>query len=108
MASAYPVTMHGLNEWHKAMFEKLGWMVLAKSRATPHTDAKIKNYIDGVDSLIASINKKIGETKDADRIADLKVLLANTTILQSHVKKDFGTTGGKKNNKKNNDNNDKK
>lgn len=89
MANAYPVTFNGLHEWYEAMFEKLGWMVLAKSRATPLTDAKVKNYVDGIDALVNSIRKKIGETKDEDCVADLKIMLENTVILQKHAKKDL-------------------
>jgi hypothetical protein len=89
MANAYPATFQGLNDWNKAMFEKLGFMVLMKSRNTPITDAKVKNYVDGVDALVASINLKMSESKDEDRIADLKIMLANAIVLQKHVKKDF-------------------
>ena len=89
MTNAYPATFHGLNDWNKAMFEKLGFMVLMKSRNTPITDAKVKNYVDGVDALVDSIKLKMTESKDEDRIADLKIMLANAIVLQKHVKKDF-------------------
>jgi ABC-type uncharacterized transport system permease subunit len=95
MANAYPATFQGLNDWNKAMFEKLGFMVLMKSRNTPITDAKVKNYVDGVDALVASINLKMSESKDEDRIADLKIMLANAIVLQKHVKKDFGNKRNK-------------
>ena len=36
-------TFHGLNKWYEMEFEKLGWMVLAKSRG--HTD-KITAYMN--------------------------------------------------------------
>jgi len=97
MSNAYPATFHGLNDWNKAMFEKLGFMVLMKSRNTPITEAKVKNYVDGVDALVDSIKLKISESKDEDRIADLKIMLANAIVLQKHVKKDF--SGNKRNNK---------
>ncbi|ABT16877.1 hypothetical protein ATCVNEJV2_894R [Acanthocystis turfacea Chlorella virus NE-JV-2] len=97
MANAYPATFQGLTDWNKAMFEKLGFMVLMKSRNTPLSDAKVKNYVDGVDALVASIRMKISETRDQDCVADLKIMLSNAIVLQKHVKKDFGNKRNNKN-----------
>ena len=97
MANAYPATFQGLTDWNKAMFEKLGFMVLMKSRNTPLSDAKVKNYVDGVDALIASIRTKIAETKDEDCVADLKIMLSNAIVLHKHIKKDFGNKRNNKN-----------
>ncbi|AGE59556.1 hypothetical protein ATCVOR07043_874R [Acanthocystis turfacea Chlorella virus OR0704.3] len=97
MANAYPATFQGLTDWNKAMFEKLGFMVLMKSRSTPLSDAKVKNYVDGVDALVASIRMKISETRDQDCVADLKIMLSNAIVLQKHVKKDFGNKRNNKN-----------
>jgi hypothetical protein len=91
---AYPVTMHGLHEWTKAEFEKLGWMILAQNRGMTK---KVAVYKESLDHLVASISAKMSTTKDADRKADLQVLLDNVSILREHVTKDFPTTGGKKN-----------
>jgi hypothetical protein len=57
----------------------------------------VKNYVDGVDALVASIRMKISETRDEDCIADLKIMLANAIVLQKHVKKDFGNKRNNKN-----------
>ncbi|AGE55797.1 hypothetical protein ATCVMN08101_928R [Acanthocystis turfacea Chlorella virus MN0810.1] len=97
MANAYAATFQGLTDWNTAMFEKLGFMVLMKSRNTPLSDAKVKNYVDGVDALIASIRMKISETRDEDCVTDLKIMLANAIVLQKHVKKDFGNKRNNKN-----------
>ena len=83
---AYPVTMHGLHEWTKAEFEKLGWMILAQNRGMTK---KVELYKESLDHLVASISAKKSTTKDADRIADLQVLLDNVSILREHVTKDF-------------------
>ena len=97
MANAYPATFQGLTDWNTALFEKLGFMVLMKSRNTPLSDAKVKNYVDGVDALIASIRMKISETRDEDCVADLKIMLANALVLQKHVKKDFSNKRNNRN-----------
>jgi len=106
MDGHYPATMHGLNEWTKAEFEKLGWMVLAQKYGNTE---KVKVYVHSVQHLLTSINDKIAETEkmqpaEPGRLADLKVLKGKVEFLMEHVKKDFPEAmkgGNKKTNKKN-------
>ena len=79
-------TFHGLHNWHKAMFEKLGWMVLAKAKGL---DYKIQAYKKTVDHLIQSIEHLMAEYRDADHIHDLNVLHMNAMCLQGFIAKSF-------------------
>lgn len=81
-------TFHGLHQWHQKMFEKLGWVILAKEYG--HIE-KVKCYIDSVNHLEQNIIQKISVTKDKDKIQDLEILLQNVKILQNHINKDFAS-----------------
>ena len=79
-------TFHSLHEWHKAMFEKLGWMLLAREHGYHE---KIFAYKAAIGYLCDSLEHKIKHTREADRKEDLRILLRNTHILMDHVKRDF-------------------
>ena len=79
-------TFHGLHHWHKEMFEKLGWMVLAKAKGM---DYKISVYKKSIDHLIRSIKHVSEEYEDADRKHDLNVLLMQAECLKATVNKMF-------------------
>ena len=49
-------TMLGLHEWYTAMFEKLGWMILAKHKK--YND-KISAYKNSIKHLKAELEQKI-------------------------------------------------
>lgn len=83
----YSATMQGLNAWHKAMFEQLGWMVLAKEKY--HLSDKITTYKNSVDRLKEAIECKMTQVHEIDRKNDLKILLDNVMILKAHIDKDF-------------------
>lgn len=84
----YHVTFHGLQKWYKAMFEKLGWMLLAQRDGRIH---KVNSYKRGVTELLEAIEEKIHCTHDADRIEDLRILHKNSSTLKQHVDVDFKT-----------------
>jgi hypothetical protein len=71
-------TFHGLHHWHTKMFEKLGWMVLAKAKGY---DYKIAAYLKSIEHLVASIEHVISEYHDEDKIHDLRVLHMNAIEL---------------------------
>lgn len=79
-------TFHGLNHWYTHLFEKLGWMILAKSRGM---DDKITLYKTSLSRFKHSIEHKLKHTKDSDRKHDLKVMHHNICVLMEHVDKDF-------------------
>jgi hypothetical protein len=79
-------TIHGLHHWYSECFEKLGWMVLAKSRGM--TD-KIQVYIHSLQRLKMAIEQKINKVNDKDHKDDLKIMHTNISILLEHSKKDF-------------------
>lgn len=72
-------TFHSLHEWTKAMFEKLGWMVLATH---DQNIDKVTNYLKSINKLIESIDNKIKITHEQDNITDLKILKEQAVYLQ--------------------------
>ena len=58
------VTFRGLNKWYISMFEKLGWMVLAKEKGMSY---KLPTYKTSLQKLKCAIEKKIGYINDSDK-----------------------------------------
>jgi predicted ATP-binding protein involved in virulence len=80
-------TFHGINEWYKRMFERLGWMILAHKRGmTDQTTV----YLSTLKRLKMAIEQKIKSTKDSDNKADLKIMWGNVCTLMEHADKDLG------------------
>ena len=75
-------TQAGIDKWHDVMFEKLGWMVLAKGKGL---DYKIVAYKKSLDRLITMINKVSSEYESHNRKHDLNVTLLNIKYLKSYV-----------------------
>jgi archaellum component FlaC len=80
------MTAYGLQKWHNAMFEKLGWMVLAQAKGY---DDKVVQYKNSIDHLIETIKHVMKEYEDHNRKHDLNVLLMNAEVLREHAAKDF-------------------
>jgi hypothetical protein len=80
-------TMHGLNKWYVSMFEKLGWMVLAKNLG--NMEYKINAYKESLNRIEEKIECKIDTIKEMDRKNDLYIMLKNVRILKEHAMKDL-------------------
>ncbi len=78
----HAATMRGLYGWYQAMFEKLGWMVLAKAKGQT---SKIAEYKRGITRLLDSIKHVMSEYEDHNRIHDLNVLHMHTLVLHDFV-----------------------
>jgi hypothetical protein len=74
--------MAALVMWHKAMFEKLGWMLLAKAKGM---NEKIRAYKTGVNDLVKSLEHVMAEYEDHNRKHDLNVMLTQARLLQKNV-----------------------
>ena len=81
---AHEATNCGLAHWMKAKFEKLGWMCLAMDHGN---HLKVKAYLDSIQRLKASLEKKIKEVKDVDRKADIGILHDDVCVLQGAAHK---------------------
>ncbi len=100
-------TFKGLHKWHAAMFEKVGWMILAKNKCHSKEEAKLKLqvYHNSIDKLTEALKKKLEKTKDEDRKGDLEILLKDVCILKEFVEKNLSPSksqegGGKRGSKK--------
>ena len=82
----YTVTYHGLNRWYEAMFEKLGWMVLAKRDGY---SSKVSEYKKGLAHLRDAIAEKAKVMHDEDKKMDLIILHKNVLTLIDHASHDF-------------------
>ena len=79
-------TICSLKDWYKCEFEKLGWMVLAKSKGMTE---KLTSYKHTLKHLEQSIEHKLTHVHDADNRDDLAIMLDNIKILIQHANKDF-------------------
>ena len=80
-------TMYGLITWYEEMFEKIGWMVLAKSKGG--MEDKIVAYKNSLTRLQEKLKCKINEVTNEDNKNDLRIMLVNITILLNHANKVF-------------------
>ena len=81
-----PATYRQINKWYEAMFEKLGWMVLAKAKG--YND-KVNSYKHSLHRLRQAIELKLEQIFEMDKIQDLQILHTNLMILIEHVNRDF-------------------
>jgi len=80
-------TFYGLHKWETSMFEKLGWMVLAKNEGN---NLKIKSYMYSIHYLKSMIMKKMEEVHEKDHKDDLKILYDQACILSRAAIKILG------------------
>ena len=80
------VTLKGINKWFKSVFEKLGYMIIAKSKGMSD---KIQVYINSVHRLKEAIEDKKTKVYDADKVEDLRIMSSHLDILLKHIHKDF-------------------
>lgn len=80
-------TMQGLTRWYVSMFEKLGWMVLAKKLGD--MEHKINAYKESLNRIEEKIECKINTVKELDHKNDLHIMLKNIKILKDHAMMDL-------------------
>jgi hypothetical protein len=84
----HQATYVGLHQWFKTEYEKLGWMVLAKSKGMHE---KVRVYVHSVQRLHDHLECKIQATMDKDRIDDLTIMFNDVKVLLAHCKRDFNS-----------------
>jgi len=79
-------TFHGLDGWFKYLFEKLGWMILAKHYGM--TD-KIVSYKMSLQRFKECAEQKIKHTRDIDKKHDIQIMHKNICLLIEHAENDL-------------------
>ena len=79
----YAVTYNGLCKWSKKLFSTLGWMLIAKREERAY---KLAAYLQDVKHLQLALAEKKSVTKDADRRADLDIMIKNAKTLHESAK----------------------
>ena len=80
-------TMYGLQLWYVSMVEKLGWMILAKSKDGVHD--KLISYKQKLFRLEEKIKCKMNTIHDIDNQNDLRIMLNDVQLLVRHIDNDF-------------------
>jgi hypothetical protein len=80
------ITFMELQHWHKHLFEKLGWMMLANEY---DKKTKIDFYKYSIKEFLKHVDAKMKSIHDKDHKADLKILKENTMCLDKFVNKHF-------------------
>jgi cytolysin (calcineurin-like family phosphatase) len=100
----YDVTFPGLHKWYSMIFERYGWMLLAKDKSKggkrtmrkgmgmdhkADLQDKLKLYVHEIGHFIAACQEKILSTEENDRKIDLEVMVHNAERLLGHATKEF-------------------
>jgi len=88
------VTTEGLHRWTQSVFEKVGWMILAKKEANTNSDAtlrsdmqhKVDGFVAQLKNLRNAIKDKINLVKEVDRQNDLLIELEKIVVLERFFK----------------------
>ena len=80
------VTVPGLYQWYKSLFERFGWMMLAKHHGMTY---KLDTYKKELTLLCDSICERLKNIHDEDHRDDLRIMQKNVEILIKYAKKEF-------------------
>lgn len=92
----YCSTFDGMNKWFVHVFEKFGWMLLARARmidetvsTSDRTDAgqKVKTYSNELKHLMKSLSE--ASYADTDKMKDIECMKHKLQILMNHFNEDF-------------------
>jgi hypothetical protein len=89
------VTLHGFECWYKHIFEKVGWIILAKKNGNT---ARVANYVQMLDHFLEDANLR--QFKNPDSVDDMKIMKDNVTILKNFITPYLLKGGAKKSSRK--------
>ncbi len=76
----------GIMKWYVHLYEKLGWMVLAKHQGLV---LAMEFYKRAIGVLKERIICKINDVRDYDKRNDLQIILNNVIVLENYVNSNF-------------------
>jgi hypothetical protein len=82
----FPAATAGLMKWYFHLYEKLGWMILAKHQGMV---LAMEFYKRAITVLKERIICKIDSVRDYDKRNDLRVILNNVIVLEKYVNTNF-------------------
>jgi hypothetical protein len=80
------MTLDGLTKWYAHLFDKLGWMVIAKAKGC---SSKLTQYKKSIDHFLTTAKKVKSEYENHNRKHDIDIYVANMEALKRHVSAHF-------------------
>lgn len=79
-----PLTMHGAEHWVENMYNKLGHVAYERSEGKNY---KVDAYFQSINDLLTQLEKKLSETKEADKVFDLNLIIKKVNTLKGFANK---------------------
>lgn len=78
----YNASSLDIRDFYKSLFEKMGWMILAKSNGM---NAEVANYKKSLELLRQMLYTKGTQTLDKPMRDDLNIMISNVNVLLNHA-----------------------
>jgi len=78
----YESSLYGIRNWYKNMFERFGWVLLAKAKGNTY---KVRTYKRDINELLKTIKHTIPSYEEKNRKHDLYIILKHVQVLKKHA-----------------------